>query len=72
MAGELEANRRLHFGLLDSPVHPHMVRLIRLLWDSTEAYRALHYNSPKERREAALAHHRILEAVRRSDADAPV
>jgi DNA-binding GntR family transcriptional regulator len=45
------------------------MRLIRLLWDSTEAYRAMYYNSPDERREAVDAHDRILEAIRRRDAD---
>jgi DNA-binding GntR family transcriptional regulator len=70
IAAELEANRRFHFGLLDTPDQPHTVRVIRLLWDSTEAYRALYYNSPEERRNAAEAHDRILEKIRHADADA--
>lgn len=70
VAGELEANRRFHFDMLESPDQPHVMRLIRLLWDSTEAYRALYYNSPEERRAAADAHERILDTVRRRDADA--
>ena len=49
VAAELAANRRFHFGMLESPDQPHTMRLIRLLWDSTEAYRALYYNSPEER-----------------------
>ncbi len=69
VAAELEANRRFHFGLLESPGQPHTLRVIRLLWDSTEAYRALYYNSPEERRRAGEAHERILEAVSRGDAD---
>lgn len=69
IASELEANRRFHFALLESPDQVHAMRLIRLLWDSTEAYRALYYNSPAERREAADAHDRILDAVRRRDPD---
>ena len=48
------------------------MRIIRLLWDSTEAYRALYYNSPEERRDAVAAHERILEAVRLGSADALV
>jgi DNA-binding GntR family transcriptional regulator len=66
---ELEANRRFHFAVLDCPDQPHAMRLIRLLWDSTEAYRALYYNSPAERRESLLAHERIVEAIRGGDAD---
>ena len=45
------------------------MRLIRLLWDSTEAYRAMYYNSPAERRASLDAHARILAAVRAGDAD---
>jgi DNA-binding GntR family transcriptional regulator len=69
---ELEANRRFHFAIIESPDQPHALRLIRLLWDSTEAYRALYYNSPVERRESLEAHDRILAAVRARDADALV
>lgn len=69
VAAELEANRRFHFSLLDSPGRQHTMRLIRQLWDSTEAYRALYYNSPEERRVTVEAHARILDAVRERDAD---
>jgi DNA-binding GntR family transcriptional regulator len=66
---ELAANRRFHFGLLECAEQPHTMRMIRLLWDSTEAYRAIYYNSPAERRRAAKAHKRILAAVAARDAD---
>jgi DNA-binding GntR family transcriptional regulator len=69
VAAELEANRRFHFAILDSPDQPHAMRLIRLLWDCTEAYRALYYNSPTERRHSLDAHDRIIEAAREHDAD---
>jgi len=69
VTAELEANRRFHFAILESSDHPHAMRLIRLLWDSTEAYRALYYNSPAERQNAIDAHDRIVAAVRERDAD---
>ncbi len=69
VAAELEANRRFHFGMLESPDHIHTMRLIQLLWDSTEAYRAMYYNSPEERRKTIEAHDEILGAVRRKDVD---
>lgn len=72
VAAELEANRRFHFAVLESPDRPHTMRVIRLLWDSTEAYRALYYNLPEERRNAVQAHDRILDAVRRRAPDALV
>ncbi|TNC29492.1 GntR family transcriptional regulator [Amycolatopsis alkalitolerans] len=65
VAAELAANRRFHFGMLESPDQPHTLRVIRLLWDSTEAYRAMYYNSPEEREETIGAHDKILDAVRR-------
>ena len=69
VAAELEANRRFHLAILDSPDRPHTMRVIRQLWDSTEAYRALYYNLEQERHSAVEAHDRILEALRRRDAD---
>jgi DNA-binding GntR family transcriptional regulator len=72
VAAELAANRRFHFGLLDAPGQPHALRVIRLLWDSTEAYRAMYYNSPEERRASLDAHDAILSAAERRDADALV
>jgi DNA-binding GntR family transcriptional regulator len=69
VAAELAANRRFHLGLLESPDQPHTTRLIRQLWDSTEAYRALYYNSADERNVTLVAHERILDALDRRDAD---
>ena len=69
VAGELAANRRFHFAILESPDQPHTMRLIRLLWNSTEAYRALYYNSPAERRNSIEAHDRIIGAVRERDGE---
>jgi DNA-binding GntR family transcriptional regulator len=69
VAAELEANRRFHFAVLEAPGEVHSLRVIRLLWDSTEAYRAIYYNSPEERRRAVEAHDRIIEAVRDREPD---
>jgi DNA-binding GntR family transcriptional regulator len=69
VAAGLEANRRFHFAILETPDQPHTARLIRQLWDSTEAYRALYYNSADERAAAADAHDRIMDAVAGRDAD---
>jgi DNA-binding GntR family transcriptional regulator len=69
VAAELAANRRFHLGLLDSPGQGHTLRLIRLLWDSTETYRAMYYNAPEARREAIDAHDRIMDASRAHDTD---
>jgi DNA-binding GntR family transcriptional regulator len=67
VASELAANRRFHFAMLEPASQPHNLRVIRLLWDSTEAYRALYYNSPDERLAAIGAHDRILDAIASRD-----
>ncbi len=72
VAAELAANRRFHFAVLSSPDQVHTLRLIRLLWDSTETYRALYYSSPQGREESLRAHERIVAAIRAGEGDALV
>jgi DNA-binding GntR family transcriptional regulator len=67
VAGQLAANRRFHFAILESPDQTQTMRIIHLLWDSTETYRAMYYNSPVARDEAHEAHQRIIESI--SDRD---
>lgn len=69
VAAELAANRRFHFAILDAPGQAHTLRLIRLLWDSTDAYRAIYYNAPAERMASIVAHDAILDAIKHKDAD---
>ncbi|MFB4317679.1 GntR family transcriptional regulator [Actinomadura sp. 21ATH] len=69
VAAELAANRTFHFAIVEAPGQPHVLRLIRLLWDSTEVYRAMYYNLPEERTASVHAHDRILDALRAGDPD---
>jgi DNA-binding GntR family transcriptional regulator len=69
VTAELEANRRFHFAVLDAPGQVHTMRVVRLLWDSTETYRALYYNDPADRDDSLAAHERIVDAVMAVDAD---
>jgi DNA-binding GntR family transcriptional regulator len=69
VSAELEANRRFHFALLEAPDQAHTMRVIRLLWDSTETYRALYYNDPDDRVDSLEAHARIVDCIRAGDAD---
>ncbi len=69
VAAELVANRRFHLAILESPDQNHTLRVIRLLWDSTETYRALYYNSAEGRQEASEAHERILTALHARDVE---
>ena len=67
-ASRLAANRRFHDLLHGLAGSRPLSRLIDLLWDSTEAYRALYYALPGEAEEADRAHRALLEAVRAGDA----
>jgi DNA-binding GntR family transcriptional regulator len=69
VSAELEANRRFHFAMLEAPGQVHTMRVVRLLWDSTETYRALYYNDPADRDDSLAAHGRIVDAVKSLDAD---
>jgi len=64
VAGQLAANRRFHDRLHALAGSRPAMRLIDLLWDSTEAYRALYYALPGEAAAADQAHRAIIAAVR--------
>jgi DNA-binding GntR family transcriptional regulator len=65
----LAANRRFHFAILATPSLPHTMRVLRMLWESTEAYRAIYYNSSAEREATVEAHTRIVHAIVDRDAE---
>jgi DNA-binding GntR family transcriptional regulator len=72
VAGQLAANRRFHSRLHGLAGSRALCRLIDLLWDSTEAYRALYYVLPGEAAAADRAHRAILAAVTAGDAEGAV
>jgi len=72
LAATLEANRRFHDLLFDLAGSAPLSRLIDLLWDQTEAYRALYYALPGEVTEAGRAHAALVGAVAAHDAAAAV
>lgn len=75
-AGEIaamaEANRRFHLGFLELSGLPRLVRLVRLQWDATDAYRALYYGGTENRERVDHEHRDILDALRRRDSAAVV
>jgi len=72
VAGQLAANRRFHDRLHGLAGSRPAARLIGLLWDSTEAYRALYYVLPGEAAAADRAHRAIIAALEAGDVDAVV
>jgi DNA-binding GntR family transcriptional regulator len=72
VAAQLEANRQFH-GLLHALAGSGpLTRLIDLLWDSTEAYRALYYALPGEAAESDRAHEAIVAAVSARDVEGTI
>ena len=72
LATRLETNRIFHERLHSLAGSRQLSRLIDLLWDSTEAYRALYYALPGEAAEADRAHDAIVAAVEAHDVAAVV
>jgi DNA-binding GntR family transcriptional regulator len=68
----LVTNRQFHFAIFEAAGSQHLVRLIRLLWESTETYRALYNNSPDARAAIEDEHGRILAALEARDAGAVI
>jgi DNA-binding GntR family transcriptional regulator len=69
LAAMAEANRRFHLGLLELSGLPRLVRLIRLQWDATDAYRAVYYRGSRNRERVDHEHRQILDALRARDVD---
>ncbi|MFD2354243.1 CoA transferase [Nonomuraea ferruginea] len=66
------ANRLFHMTLFDCAGMPRLSRLIRTLWDTTDAYRSMYYGGPANRERVVKEHRATLDALRRRDADEAV
>ncbi|WP_188189973.1 GntR family transcriptional regulator [Nonomuraea sp. SYSU D8015] len=66
MAG---ANRLFHMMLFECAGMPRLVRLIRTLWDTTDAYRSMYYGEAGNRERVIKEHRATLDALRRRAAD---
>ena len=47
---------------------PRLSRMIRSLWDATDAYRSMYYGGAGNRERVVKEHHATLDALRRRDA----
>lgn len=70
-AGDITAmtasNRDFHFRLIERADMPRLSRLIRQLWDATDAYRAVYFTEPVNRIQVDREHRQIMEAIRERD-----
>lgn len=62
-----EANRRFHFLLIEQAGLPRLTRLIRQLWDATDAYRSVYFAEPTNRDQVEGEHRQIMAAIRERD-----
>ncbi len=63
-------NRRFHFTVFEAAEMPQLVRVLRILWDSSDRYRVRYLMSPENRRLVHDQHHRMMQAVADNDVDA--
>lgn len=63
------ANRRFHFALFDAAGMPRLSRLLRQLWEATDAYRALYFQASANRARVASEHAAMVQALRDRDAE---
>lgn len=63
----LEDNRTFHFAMFEASGSDRLVRLIRRLWDGSNAFRALTYSEPTRQADAENEHRLIVEALQEGD-----
>lgn len=68
----VESNRLFHFTIFAAAGRPRMVDFIRMLWQSTDAYRSIYYTDPGSRVRVDAEHRSITEALRARDVDRAV
>lgn len=65
----IEANRRFHFALFEAARRPRTVDFIRILWQTTDAYRSMYYGQDLARQRVNREHRSIIEALEVGDVD---
>ena len=63
-------NRRFHFTLFEAADMPNLVRVLRILWDSSDRYRLRYLMSPENRQLVHEQHQRMMRAVADGDVEA--
>ena len=66
------ANRRFHFAIFDACAMPRLVRLLRTLWDATDAHRGLYFEDTATHEQIRQEHAAHVDALRHRDMDAAV
>jgi DNA-binding GntR family transcriptional regulator len=61
------ANRAFHFAIFDACGLPRLVRLLRTLWDATDAYRSLYFQDASTHEIICREHVEHMDALARRD-----
>jgi len=67
VAAITEANRAFHFAMLQACGMPRLVRMIRMLWDATDAYRAVYFHDAVNLERVNAEHRQMMQALRDRD-----
>ncbi|MEY4312404.1 MAG: hypothetical protein RLZZ571_1174 [Actinomycetota bacterium] len=67
ISGITETNRRFHFAMFEASNMPRLVRIIRTLWDATDAYRGVYFAAPANLQHMNTEHRQMLESLRKRD-----
>ena len=62
-------NRRFHFTLFEAAEMPHLLRILRTLWDSSDRYRTRYLMAPENRELVHDQHSRIMDAIAKGDTE---
>lgn len=62
-----QTNRRFHFAVIEGCGRPRLVRIIEVLWDSTEVYRSVYFTDPVNRGRILDEHRALVAAVQARD-----
>jgi len=63
-------NRRFHFALISACAMPRLIRILHVLWDSTEVYRSVYFTDDTNKDRVLDEHDELVGAVRAGDVDA--
>jgi DNA-binding GntR family transcriptional regulator len=63
-------NRRFHFALISACAMPRLIRILHVLWDSTEVYRSVYFTDDTNKDRVLDEHDELVAAVRAGDVDA--
>jgi DNA-binding GntR family transcriptional regulator len=63
-------NRRFHFALISACAMPRLIRVLHVLWDSTEVYRSVYFTDDTNKDRVLDEHDELVAAVRAGDVEA--